>query len=183
MRIPAIDPMTAPPDVRTALERLPDLGLFRVAAHAETAFGPWLAFSGALLSALELDPRLRELAILQVARQERCDYEWAQHEAIAAGVGVAEAQLEALRGDDLAAPVFAEVERLVLGVVAEIGADGGARPQTIEALGRLMSVRAMVELVIVAGHYAAIARLVASFAIPVDEPADLALVDAAEGQR
>ena len=50
MRVPAMDQHEAPPAVRQALEALPDLGLFRVVAHAEGVFGPWLAYGGALLT-------------------------------------------------------------------------------------------------------------------------------------
>ena len=183
MRIAAFDPTTATPAVREALEVLPDLGLFRVVAHAETAFRPWLALGGAYLSALELDPRLRELAILQVARQERSEYEWSQHEVIAGLLGVPAAQVAALRRDEPADEAFDDTERLVLAAVGELGTAGGAAAGTVQALLEALGPRATVELVLVAGHYTSIARLVATFAVPVDDPADLAVVDAAETPR
>jgi 4-carboxymuconolactone decarboxylase len=55
--------------VREALEAVPPLNIFRTMAHAETAFRPWLRWGGVLLGELELDPALRELAILRVAQQ------------------------------------------------------------------------------------------------------------------
>ncbi len=184
MRIAPYDSTTAPPPVREALEALPDLGLFRVVAHAETAFVPWLRLGGALLGALELDPRLRELAILQVARQEGSDYEWTQHEVIAQQVGVPAAQVDALRrGEPADDAAFGDTERLVLRAVAELGLPGGASEQTVAALSAALSPREAVELVLVAGHYTAIARLLATFAIPVDPAARLGVVDATEDQR
>lgn len=184
MRIAPIDPATAPEHVREALRALPDMGLFRVVAHARTAFRPWLELGGALLSTLELDPRLRELVILQVARQEGSDYEWAQHEAIAGRLGVAVEQLAALQRDDLTDPAFFDdTERLVLHAVGELGRPGGAGADTVVALCRALGPRATVELALVAGHYTTIARLIASFAVPVDEPAQLAVLDAAGARR
>ena len=72
-----------PERVREALEAVPPLNVFRMTANAETAFRPWLAFGGALLSSLELDPRVRELVILRVARLCGSEYEWVQHVPIA----------------------------------------------------------------------------------------------------
>src|SRR4051812_27422064 len=50
-RPPYVDLASAPDDVRSALERIPPLNVFRMVAHAETAFRPWLRFGGALLGA------------------------------------------------------------------------------------------------------------------------------------
>ena len=57
--------------MRDALERAPPLNIFRMMANAETAFRPWLRWGATLLSDLELDPLLRELAILRVAASRR----------------------------------------------------------------------------------------------------------------
>ena len=89
-------PEQAEPAVGRTLEALPPLNVFRMVAHAGTAFRPWLALGGALLGSLELDPRLRELAILRVAGIAGCDYERVQHEPIAIGVGASAGQVAAL---------------------------------------------------------------------------------------
>jgi 4-carboxymuconolactone decarboxylase len=67
------------------------LQLFRLVAHAESAYGSWLRYGGALLTQLELDPLLRELAILQVARRVGSEYEWVQHDPIARALGATDA--------------------------------------------------------------------------------------------
>jgi alkylhydroperoxidase family enzyme len=41
--------------------------------------GPFLAFNGVLLREPKLEPRLRELMVLMVARHSRSQYEWVQH--------------------------------------------------------------------------------------------------------
>lgn len=174
MRLPPVDPSLSPPGVRDALDGLPDLGLFRVLAHATTAFGPWLAYGGALLSQLELDPVLRELAILQVASEERCDYEWAQHTVIAAQVGISAARLDAIKAGRLTDDALSPRESLVLGAAREFVRDGAVSDATVSELVKSIGSRQSVELVLVLGQYLAVARLVASFAIPVDESARLA---------
>lgn len=55
------------------------LNLFRMLAHAGPTGGRVLSLGNALLSQLELEPKLRELAILQGAHESRAEYEWLQH--------------------------------------------------------------------------------------------------------
>src|SRR4051794_39005165 len=96
-RIEPVDPAAAPDDVRDVLENLPPLNIFRTLAHAETALRPLLRFGGAVLGKLALDPVVRELAILVVAKEAEAEYEWIQHVAIAKHLGVTDEQIEALR--------------------------------------------------------------------------------------
>src|SRR3954471_2172499 len=95
-RIAPIDPADVPEDVREALENLPPLNIFRTLAHAETAFRPFLRFGGAVLGRMQLDPIVRELAILTVAHEAEAEYEWIQHVAIAKAVGATDAQIDAI---------------------------------------------------------------------------------------
>src|SRR5438270_12589295 len=99
-RIQPIDPQQAPDDVRTALENLPPLNIFRTLAHAETAFRPFLRFGGAVLGQMTLDPIVRELAILTVAKEAEAEYEWIQHVAIAKHLGATDAQIAALEAGE-----------------------------------------------------------------------------------
>ena len=87
-RLPYVDPNDAPEPVRTALEGLPPLNIFRMIANADTALRPFLRYGNTLLAHLALDPLLRELAILQVSRlTPHAEYEWVQHVPIAKAVG------------------------------------------------------------------------------------------------
>src|SRR3954467_11615084 len=106
-RLPYVDPSSASDSVREALEAVPPLNVFRMVAHAETAFRPCLGFGGALLGAAQLDALLREFAILQVARlTPGADYEWVQHVPIALAVGATEEQVAALATGDVEADCF-----------------------------------------------------------------------------
>jgi len=53
-RLPYVDPAEAPPAVRDALENTPPLNVFKMTAHASTAFRPFLRYGGTLLARLEL---------------------------------------------------------------------------------------------------------------------------------
>jgi len=68
--------------------------LATLARHPDLAEA-FLPFNTRLLLRSTLPPRLRELAILRVARRSGCAYEWAHHIRIAAKTGLSEAEIEA----------------------------------------------------------------------------------------
>jgi AhpD family alkylhydroperoxidase len=119
-RLPYVDPASAPPEIREALEVLPPLNIFRTVAHAGTAVRPLLRLGGAILGQGELDPRRRELAILRTAAVTGAEYEWIQHEAIARGTGASDQQIAAVRAGDLGADGLDDDDRLLLRCVEEL---------------------------------------------------------------
>jgi alkylhydroperoxidase family enzyme len=148
------------------------LKLFRMVAHAESAYGPWLGYGGTLLTQLELDPVLRELAILQVARQVGSDYEWVQHDPIARAVGATDAQIDAIqagRDDD---PAFDADQSLVLRFTRSALNEGAASEEQVAEAAERLGTRQVIELLLVIGNYSAIAMLIASTGLEPDAPLD-----------
>ena len=114
-RLPYVDPAGAPERVRDTLDKLAaPLKIFRMMAHAETNFRPLVQLGGSILSRQQLDARLRELAILRVARLSKAEYEWTQHVPIGKAVGLGDAQIAALQAGDATASCFDATDRLVL---------------------------------------------------------------------
>lgn len=170
-RLPYVDPATAPDDVREALEALPPLNVFRMVAHAESAFRPWLRFGGALLGAAQLDARLRELTILRVARMTPgAHYEWVQHVPILLAVGGDQAQVAALAADDLESDCFSADERLVLRFTTEVVRDAAPGEATWVAASGRFSPRELIELLLTIGQYMMLGRVMATTRIDVDGP-------------
>ena len=173
-RLPYVDPETAAEPVRRALERVPPLNVFRMVANAETAFRPWLAFGGALLSSLELDPVVRELVILRVGRLSGADYEWVQHEPLALAVGATREQVDAVDRGELEHESLGEAQRAALRFTTEIVNDVRASDEALEALRAAgLSPREVVELMLVIGQYMTIARVALTADIEIDEPGDV----------
>jgi alkylhydroperoxidase family enzyme len=168
-RLPYYDPDGAPDSVREVLEGTP-LGLLRIVAHAESAFDAWRRYSGTLLSRLQLDPLLRELAILQVAHLVDSPYEWVQHVVIARSVGASEAQIAAVEHGRENDPSLSDEQRLLLRFARETIVDGAASERSVQELARRLGPRAVVELLLVVGHYMAIARLIASTGLEPEPP-------------
>ena len=171
-RIPYVEPDTAPTAVREVLERLPvKLNIFKMMAHAETNFRPLMRLGQSILTEQQLPAKLRELAILRVARLSTAEYEWVQHVPIAKMTGASDEQVAALERDDAGAVCFDPVERLVLRATDEIVRDGGPSDATFAELASHFSHREIVELVLAVGFYMVMARLMLSVRIDIDEPA------------
>ena len=166
-RLPYLDPEDASEPVRDALERVPPINIFRMVANAETAFRPWLAFGGALLSSLELDARVRELVILHVGRLSGAEYEWAQHVPIALAVGATREEVAAVESGDLSG--FGERERAVLRFTEEVVREVRASDEALAQVRRWLSPREVVELLLVIGQYMLVARVAETAGIEIDE--------------
>ena len=173
-RLPYADPDRAPEPVRRALERVPPLNVFRMVANAETAFRPWLAFGGALLSSLELDPVVRELVILHVGRLSGAEYEWVQHDPIARAVGASGDQIGAVDRGALDDPSLTEPQRAALHFATEVVRDVRASDGALEGLSAAgFSPREVVELLLVIGQYMLVARVAETAGIELDPPGDV----------
>jgi 4-carboxymuconolactone decarboxylase len=174
---------TSPP-IREALAALPPgLGVFRMVAHAETAFRPWLALGGAMLGSLQLDPALRELAILRVAAIANCDYELVQHEAIAIGVGVGSDQVAAVAAGRTAGEEFDEREELILCFVDEVIDNDGSAAASVAEVEEALSAREVVELLLVIAQYHGLALLLNTTGVEPDPPAAMAVIEAAQANQ
>ncbi len=177
-RLPYVELESAPDAVRQTLERLPiQLNIFRMMAHAETCFRPLLRLGTAILSEQQLDPRLRELAILRIAQLSGARYEWVQHEPIAKGVGASDAQVAALARGAIDDASFSAVDRLVLRFTTEVVSTVKASDPTFAEMQRHFSPREIVELLLAIGFYMTIARLAETTATDVDMPAGMTVVD------
>jgi alkylhydroperoxidase family enzyme len=178
-RLPYPDPDQAPEPVREALAGLPPLNIFRMLAHAETALRPFLRFGGTILGRLELDPRLRELAILQVAASTEARYEWVQHVEIGREVGLTDAQIAAVElGDAARSEALGEVERAVVAFTAEVVATPRVSDETFEAVRRHLNPREIVELLLTVGNYLMLARVMTTLELELDDPAGAQVLDA-----
>lgn len=130
-RLPYLEADQAAPEVRDLLKRNTNLHKLLVnspgMARAFSGLGGYIRFKS------KLDPRLRELAILQVGWLERSEYEFTHHVRIGREFGVSDADIEAM---------IAETEG-----GSATGAAGSSTPSTLEPLARavLRGAREMVK--------------------------------------
>jgi 4-carboxymuconolactone decarboxylase len=119
----------------------------------------------------KLTPRVREMAILVVARAWDSAYERSAHELIGRDAGLTEPEIEALRtGTD---PGFAdEQERVAYSVVRSLSPMAGTGPadlddQEYDTAVRVLGERALVELSTLVGYYATLALQLRIFRVGV----------------
>jgi alkylhydroperoxidase family enzyme len=178
-RLPYVDPAAASEPIREAFAALPvHLNIFRLMANAETCFRPMLRLGGAILAHQALAGRLRELAILRVARLSGAEYEWVQHVPIARSTGVTGRQVEALEAGRIEGEAFAADEQAVLRFTTEVVERVSPSDSTFAAVAKHLSPREIVELVIAIGYYMTIARLMETARIDMDPPAATRVIDA-----
>lgn len=178
-RLPPLDLASAPPRIRRALDSLPALNIFRTLALAPTAFEPVVVLGGAILSQLALDPRLRELAVLQVARDCDCEYEWVQHVEVGRHVGITEEQISAVRSGEIADSArLGELDRAILQFTREVVLQTRVADETFQAVAERLGPRQTVELLLTIGDYLMIARLITTLEMDIDASVGPAVVDA-----
>ncbi|MFV0298707.1 MAG: carboxymuconolactone decarboxylase family protein [Hyphomicrobiaceae bacterium] len=175
--IPFPDQEKIPDEARVMLSRLPSrINIFEMMAHAETSIKPVMKLGGTLLGKLKLDPRLRELCLLQTVRTGGGEYEWLQHIPIAKDLGATDAQIAALeRGEDRAA-CFDATEQAALVFTRELATTRKASPEALAALRKHLSDREIVELILMSGFYSMLAGLTETLEIENDPPVGSALV-------
>lgn len=168
-RLPLLDPSTAEPKVRAALERLPPLAIFATVANAQGSFVNWLRFGGDCLDGSLFDPVLRELAILRVSRlTPGSEYEWAQHVPILLAVGGSAEQVAALQADELEAETLGEDGRLVVRFTSQVVLDATPDEPTFAAMSARFEPSEIIQLLLVIGQYMMVARVMATAQLEVD---------------
>jgi alkylhydroperoxidase family enzyme len=178
-RLPYVDPATAPEKVHEAFAQLAvPLNIFRMLAHAETNFRPFLRFGASILSRQQLSAKLRELAILRVATLSAARYEWVQHVPIAKATGASDAQIAAIEAGDIGAACFDAREQLVLRFTDELVRDVRVSDRTFAATADAFPPREIVELILAVGFYMLVARLLESTAVDLEPDAGTKIVDA-----
>ncbi|HYZ32681.1 MAG TPA: carboxymuconolactone decarboxylase family protein [Crenalkalicoccus sp.] len=166
-RLPYLDPTALAPEHRPLLAR--NIHLHRLLAHNPEALGAFGVLGQYLRHGTALDPRLRELAILQIGWCARSAYEWSHHVKIGLGFGVTEADIEGMIAESEGRPSPLEpLARQVLRAAREAYA-GAVGEASFAALRPALGEAALVDLVLAASFYCAVVRILASLAIEVEE--------------
>lgn len=120
----------------------------------------------ALLGSDALDARRRELVILRVAWVTGSEYEWAQHWRIATDLGIASADLLAVR-EWRSAP-FDDLDRAVLAVVDEAVAGRAPLPADLARLRDGLGDDATIDLVAAIGAWSMVSLLLRAFEVQLE---------------
>jgi alkylhydroperoxidase family enzyme len=166
-RLPYLDKSDLPPENQDLLTRM--ITLHRALAHSPNALRAFGGLGQFIRHKSRLDPRLRELAILQVGYLARAPYEWSHHVKIGRDFGVSNDDIRALIEESNDRPSKLEpLARLVLEAAREMTEDGALCDTTFAALRDHLDNERLVDLVVTIGFYNAVVRVLASLQIDVE---------------
>ncbi len=180
-KLPYISRDELPEDKRHVYDRIAETRgsvdhIFRLllnspdAAEVATSVGEYIRYRS------PLEPAIREIAILGVARELNCDYEWAQHEPIARRDGVSDNTIESIRSGRAPMGVPAKEGVYVQGV-RELVRDGSLSDATHQAIEHLIGPAQTLDFLVLVGYYSMLARIMATFEIDLDEGLEANLPD------
>jgi alkylhydroperoxidase family enzyme len=156
----------APAD-RPLLDR--DLNLYGALAHSPAAARAFAAPALYVRHDSALDPRLRELAILQIGYATGARYEYIHHVEIGLGSGLTAADIHAIArataGDD---GYFSALERAVLAAARELAAGTALNDATYAVLADALGAECLVDLLVVISAYCGVVRLLGALEIELE---------------
>jgi len=149
--------------------RAPQMHLFTVLGQHRLLLLSFLPYSGLLLNWGKLPKSDKELVILRVGHLRGSQYELQQHRRLARSRGV-DAALQERIFDGPDADGLSERQRVLLRATDEFVNDRDLSDATFAALTGHLSRLQIIELCALAGHYDAIAGILASLRVPMDFP-------------
>lgn len=166
-RVPYLDPEDLPESDRDVVQR--PIALMRALANNPEASRAFQKLGGWIRHKCKLDPRLRELAIIQVGYVARSPYEYSHHVKLGFDFGVSEADIHAIAaesaGRDSGLPAL---DRAVLRAAREMHDDGGVSQATFDELATALGHSHVIDLAVTIAFYCGVVRLLASLAIDVE---------------
>jgi alkylhydroperoxidase family enzyme len=166
-RVPYLEPSDLAPEDQDLLKR--PIALFKALANSPKAARAFSGLGGYIRYGSKLDPRLRELAILQVGWLARSPYEWSHHVKLGHDFGVTDTDVQALIDDTSGKPTALEpLAKLVLQSARQMTIDGAMHEATFKALQEELGNEQVVDLTLTIGFYNAVVRVLATLQIDVE---------------
>jgi alkylhydroperoxidase family enzyme len=166
-RVPYLEQSDLPPEYRDLLAR--PIALNRAMANNPEASKAFSVPAMYIRHKSRLDPRLRELAILQVGWLARSPYEWSHHVKIGRDFGVSDDDIRAIADETAGRPSQLDpLARLVLRAAREMTNDLAMSDATYAALEKELGREKMIDLTVAVAFYNGVVRLLGTLRIDVE---------------
>lgn len=137
----------------------------------------WISLAKRLMPYGQLDRRDTELAILRVAWNCRCRYEWGQHVDIGLQIGLSEQEIARIpEGAD--AKGWEPRHEAVLRACDELHGERMVAEETWQQLVSHYDDKLMIELLMMINHYEMVAGVLNSTGLPLDKSVETVLAEA-----
>jgi alkylhydroperoxidase family enzyme len=163
-RVPYLDQSDLAAEHKDLLAR--NINLFRAMVHSPNGARAFHGLGEFIRHTSRLDPRLRELAILQVGYLTKSVYEYTHHIKIGRGFGVTDDDLRALAAETAGRPSKLEpLAKTVLRAAREMTAGFAIADETFAALQKDLDYERLTDLVLTIAFYNAVVRFLATMQI------------------
>jgi AhpD family alkylhydroperoxidase len=167
-RLPYLDKSDLLPEHQDLLAR--NLNLYRVLAHSPRAARSLNTLARFVRDGSRLDPRLRELAILQVSYLTGSAWGFSHHVRIGRESGVSDEEIRAIAEETTGRPTQLEpLAKLVLRASREMTTDLAISDETFAGLRRELDDEHLTDLVVAIAFYNGLVRLLATMQVDVEE--------------
>ena len=167
-RVPYLGPEQVAEEYRSLLAR--PANLFKALGNSPEGLRSFGRLGGFIRNDSTLDPRLREMAILQVGYLTRTAYEWTHHIKLAtAEFGVTADDIRAIGVETAGrASGLARLDRVVLCAAREMTSGLTISDATWAELASELSPEHLVDLVLTVGYYNLVVRVLQTLQIDVE---------------
>jgi alkylhydroperoxidase family enzyme len=173
-RLPYINREELPEEYREIYDHIsqarggiPVGNIFRTLANAPNLFRRFNGLANDLRNGTQLDPKLRELALMTIGRLTDSEYEFVQHWNISLRAGVRREQLEHLAEFE-SSPLFNEQERAAMRYAAEATQNIKVSDATFNALRGFLDNRRIMELVMNVAFYNCVVRILVPLGVELE---------------
>lgn len=167
-RVPYLEPEDLPEEHRHLVAR--PINLLRALANNPDAMQVFSHIGMWIRHELPLDPRLREMAILQVGYVTASSYEFSHHVKIGKSFGVSDDDIEAIIQESEGQPTsLAPVDRAVLRAARDLTLELELADETWTELEEALGRERLMELVLVIAYYNHVVRVLSALKVDVEE--------------
>ncbi len=147
-----------------------DINLSRLTVHSPGAARASNRLAMYIRKGSKLDPRLREMAIIQVGYLARSPYEYSHHVKIGLDAGVSEADIRAIADETAGkATSLDPAARAVLKAARELTSDVDLTDETFAALRGHLDNERLMDLIFAICTYNSVIRLLAALRIDLED--------------
>jgi alkylhydroperoxidase family enzyme len=167
-RLPYLDKSDLLPENQDLLAR--NINLYRLLAHSPRAARSLNTLARYIRDGSRLDPRLRQLAILQIGYVTRSAYQYSHHIRISGDFAVSDNDIRAIADETAGRPSSLDpLAKEVLRATRELTCNLELSDETFAALHRGLDDERLTDLFITIAHYNGLVRLMAALKIDVED--------------